>query len=291
MQTSFTLWGHLIKKTGQAWLDNNAARLGAALAFYSVLSLSPLLVLILAMASHLWGDTAAQGRIAEQMNNLVGQQGADAIQSILTAASTNKTGGFLAGIVGLVSLLFSASAMFGELQAAFNIIWCVPPPTDTGIMAKVYKKLFSFLMVIGSGFILILSVVVSAALAATSHFLDGDVPLILIAVKAINFIVSFAIVAIVFALIFKTVPDLIIPWRGVWPGAVLTTVFFIVGKGLIGLYLGHAGIGSSYGAAGSLIIVLVWIYYSAQILFFGAEFTYIYSCHFKLLPKEMRSSS
>jgi membrane protein len=277
----FLLW-QLLKQTGQAWLDNKAARLGAALAFYSVLSLSPLLVLVLAAASAVWGAQAAQGQIVDQMRGLVGEQGAQAIQTILAAASTNKFGGFIAALVGFFSLLFSASGAFGELQDAMNIIWRAPPPQDRPWLVIIRERFFSFAMVVSSGFLLLISLLISAGLAAASHFIDDLLPAAVALMFLVNFVVSFAIIAFLFALIFKTIPDLLIPWRSVWPGAVLTTLLFIAGKALIGFYISHAGIASSYGAAGSIVILLLWIYYSAQILFFGAEFTYIYSSHFNL---------
>ena len=279
---SLPLFWQLIKQTVNAWLDNKAARLGAALAFYSVLSLSPLLILFLAVASEIWGGKAAQGQIVDQMSGLVGQQGAQAVQTILAAASANKYSGFVAGLIGFASLLFSASAVFGELQDAMNLIWRVKPPASKPFLVLLRERFFSFAMVVGSGFLLMISLVVSAGLAALSHYVSGLLPTAVILMSFVNFFVSLGIIAFLFAMIFKTIPDLVIPWCAVWPGACLTAVLFIVGKGLIGLYLGHAGVASSYGAAGSLIILLLWIYYSAQILFFGAEFTYIYSCHFKL---------
>jgi membrane protein len=278
--TLLLLW-QLLKQTGQAWLDNNAARLGAALAFYSVLSLSPLLVLVLAAASAIWGDQAAQGQIVGQMRGLVGEQGAAAIQNILASAAANKYGGTLAAFLGFFSLLFSASSAFGELQDAMNIIWHAPP-RERPILEMLRQRFFSFTMVMGTGFLLLISLLISAGLAAATHFIDGLMPGAILAMHVVNFVVSFAIIAFLFALIFKTIPDLPIPWCSVWPGSVLTALLFIAGKSLIGLYIGQAGIASSYGAAGSVVILLLWVYYSAQILFFGAEFAFIYSTYFNL---------
>jgi len=279
---SFSLFFYLLKQTSQAWLDNKAARLGAALAFYSVLSLSPLLVLILAVASALWGTQAALGHILDQMETLIGGQGAEIIRNILDAAGTNKSAGFIAGLIGFASLLFSASAVFGELQDAMNIIWHAPPSKGKPALTFLKERTISVIMVIGCSSLLLLSVIISAALAATSKYVTDIVPTAILIMHLINFLVSFGIVTALFALIFKTVPGVAVRWSSVWPGAILTAVLFIIGKGLIGLYLGHAGIASGYGAAGSIVVLLVWIYYSAQILFFGAEFAYVYSRHFKL---------
>jgi membrane protein len=282
---SLSLLWHLLKITGKEWVANHASRLGAALAFYSILSLSPLFLLILAGTSAIWGAQEAQGHIIDQMNRVIGSEGADVVAKMLDAASTDKFTGVVAGFISVASLLISASAVFGELQDAFNIIWHAPARVGQPIASFLRERLLSIVMVIGSGFLLMASVFVSAALAAASHFVTGLVPTALVFMKLINFLVSSGIVVLLFAVIFKTIPDLNIPWKSVWPGSFLTAALFIIGKGLIALYLGHAGIGSSYGAAGSIVILLVWIYYSAQILFFGAEFTYIYSTHFKIHPQ------
>jgi membrane protein len=280
MQLSL-LW-QLLRQTAVTWLDSKSSRLGAALAFYSVLSVAPLLGLTLEGASAIWGKQAAQGQIVGQVRGIVGDQGASAIQSILAAASGNEHGGLVAALVGTFSLLFSASGAFGELQDSMNQIWHVPAAQGKPWLILFRERFFSFAMVAVTGFLLLISLLVSAGLAAATKYIDDLMPFAIFVMGAVNTVTSFVVVSALFALIFKSVPDLAIPWRGVWPGALLTALLFVVGKSLIGLYLGRAGVASSYGAAGSIVVLLLWIYYSAQILFFGAEFTYIYSSHFRL---------
>jgi len=253
-----SLCGELLKQTCQAWLDHKAARLGAAIAFYSVLSLSPVLVLCLAIASILWKTEAAQAQIVSQIDSLIGDQGAQIVQGILTAAATNKYGGLTAALIGIFSLLFSASAVFSELQDSLNMIWKVNPIVGKPFFSLIREKFLSFSMVVASGFLLLISLVVSAGLSAVSHYVTGLLPTAILVVGLINFFVSAAIITLIFALIFHTIPQRSIPWRGIWPGAILTAILFISGKGLIGLYLGHAGVASSYGAAGSVALDLLF---------------------------------
>lgn len=266
----------LLKLTHAAWQRDQAARRGAALAFYSVLSLGPILLLVLVAAAFIWGQRAAQGDITAQMVGLVGQEGAAAIQSILKTASANKHGGILATIFGFVMLLFSASGAFGELQDAMNAIWKVPPRQGKKLALLLRARFLSFTMVLGTAFLLLTSLVLSAAFAALARFLSSQFPILATVMPLTDFVVSLVMITLLFGIIFKYVPDHKISWRGVWPGAVLTAVLFVVGKMLIGLYLSHTGVASSYGAAGSVVIILLWVYYSAQILFFGAEFAHVY---------------
>lgn len=266
----------LIKLTFVRWQHDQAARRGAALAFYSVLSLGPLLLLVLVAAAFIWGKRAAQGQIMAQMVDLVGQQGAAAIQSILKTASENRHGGIIATILGVVMLIFSASGVFGELQDAMNTIWKVPPRTGKRIMLLLRERFLSVTMVLGTAFLLLTSLVLSAGFAALARYLSDILPAIAVIMPITDFVVSLLIITLLFGVIFKMVPDHKIAWRAVWPGALLTAVLFVVGKMLIGLYLSHTGVASSYGAAGSVVIILIWVYYSAQILFFGAEFTHVY---------------
>jgi membrane protein len=267
----------LLKATFSAWSDDKALRLGAALAFYSVLSLSPMLLLVLSAAAAIWGQDAATGQILGQMRDMVGQKGAEAIQAILLTASEHKQAGFVATVTGFGMLLFSASGMFGELQDAMNLIWKVKPSARKPVIAILRDRFFSFAMVMGCGFLLLISLVVSAGLSALANYVNGLFPGGSLFMQAVDFFAGFGIITLIFALTFKTVPEVKIKWRVVWPGAALTAVLFMVGKFLIGLYLSRTSLASSYGAAGSLVVLLLWIYYSAQILFFGAEFTHIYA--------------
>jgi len=257
-------------------MEDKVPRLGAALAFYSVLSIAPLVLISLAVAGYVFGREAAQGELIGQLRGLVGPQGAKAIEAMIASASEPK-GGIIATLTGIATLLFGASGVFGQLQDAMNTIWEVQPKPGRGVLGVIKDRFLSFAMVLGTGFLLMVSLILSAALAAMFSFAGGLAPGLGPVLQVANTLVSFAVVGVLFALIFKLLPDVRIAWRDVWVGALLTTVLFMVGKGLIGLYLGRSGLGSAYGAAGSLVALLVWIYYSAQIVFFGAEFTKVYA--------------
>jgi membrane protein len=265
----------VLKATVSAWSEDNVPRLGAALAYYTLFSLAPLLIIVIAVSSLVFGEDAAHGRIASEINGLVGEKGAEAIQAMLQNAGAQKSSGIVATVVGIATLLFGASGVFGELQDALNTIWGVKARSGRGIVDIVRSRFFSFAMVLGIVFLLLVSLVVSAALAALGKFGSGRVPTTLL--HGVDLVVSIGVVAVLFAMIFKIMPDVRIAWRDVWFGAFATSILFTVGKILIGLYLGRSGIGSAFGAAGSLVVVLVWIYYSAQILFIGAELTKAYA--------------
>ena len=265
----------ILKEALVAWNEDRVPRLGAALAYYTLFSLAPLLMIVVAVASLVFGEQAAQGQIADEIKGLVGDKGADAIQAILQNAGARKSSGVVATVIGITTLLFGASGVFGELQDALNTIWGVKPKPGRGILGIVRSRFFSFAMVLGIVFLLLVSLVVSAALAAFGKFGGGTVPTPLFHI--VDLVVSIVVVAVLFATIFKILPDVRIAWRDVWIGAFATSVFFTFGKILIGLYLGRSSVGSAFGAAGSLVVVLVWIYYSAQILFLGAELTKAYA--------------
>lgn len=267
---------NLAKQSFSEWSEDKAARLAAALAFYSMLSLAPLLIIAVAIAGFVFGQEAAQGEIVNQIGGLVGEESASAIQSMIQNAS-RPGGGIIATIVGVVTLLLGASGVFGQLQDALNTIWEVKPKPGQGIMALLKDRFLSFTMVLGVGFLLLISLVISAALAGLGRFLSNTLPGGDAFWQIVNFIISFVIVTLLFALVFKVVPDARIAWGDVWIGAVVTAALFTIGRFAIGLYLGRGTFSSAYGAAGSLVVVLVWIYYSAQILFIGAEFTQVYA--------------
>jgi membrane protein len=275
----------LLKESASSWLNDKASRIGAALAYYTIFSMAPLLVLVVAIAGLVFGREAAEGRIVEQIRGLVGEQGGQAIQSMIVSAS-QPSSGVVATIIGVVLLLVGAMGLFGELQDALNTIWGVQPKPGRGIWGVIRDRFLSLTMVLGTAFLLLVSLVVSAALTAlgslfgawqTSFF--GHI---------VNSIVSLVVITLAFAMIFRFLPDVKIAWRDVWLGAVLTAVLFMVGKFLIGLYLGHSSIGSTYGAAGSLAVLLVWLYYSAQIFLFGAELTKTYANQYgsRIVPAE-----
>ncbi len=266
----------LLKETFEKWNDHDAPRLGAALAFYTILSLAPLLMIIIAIVALVFGKDAAQNQISGQLRDLLGQNGADAVKTML-ASSHNASSGTVASIIGIATLLLGASGVCGELRASLNKMWDAKPSGGAGVMGMIKERSFALGMVLAIGFLLLVSMVVSAALATIGKFASGLLPIPAIVLEILNFIVSFAVITLLFALIYKYVPNVKIDWKDVWIGAAATALLFTIGKFLIGLYLGKAGVGSAYGAAGSLVAVIVWVYYSAQIFFFGAEFTQVYA--------------
>ena len=266
----------MIRQTASQWSFHNVPRLGAALAFYTMLSLAPLLVVVVAIASLAFGEQAARGQLQWQIQDMVGQQSATAIQSMLTSA--HKPGaGIFASAFGVLMLLVGASAVFGELRDALNLIWEAEQKPGSGLWGMVKYRFFSFSMVLGIGFLLLVSLVISAGLSFIGHALGNYFPLPEPVLQIASLVISFVFITLLFALIYKFVPDVSIHWNDVWIGAAFTSLLFSVGKLLIGLYLGKASVGSAYGAAGSLVILLVWIFYSSQIFFFGAEFTHVFA--------------
>lgn len=276
-----------LKDTIVKWLDDRAMSLAASLAFYTVLSLAPLLVVAVSLAGLVFGEAAARGEIVQQLRGMLGPEGGAAVESILAHSKEPGTN-VLSAVIGIVVLLFGASGVFGELQDSLNAIWGVKSKPGQGVMGIVKARFFSFAMVLGVAFLLLVSLLLSAALHALGVFLGNGLPGGVALWVGINFVVSFGVVTLLFALIFKVVPDVRIRWRDVWPGAAFTALLFTIGKSLIGLYLGRASVGSPYGAAGSLVVLVVWLYYSAQILFLGAEFTQVYAGRFgsRIEPSE-----
>jgi len=267
----------LLRKTFAAWNDHEAPRLGAALAFYTILSLAPLVILVVAIVALVVGRTTAQNQLLGQVQGLIGQQGADAVNAMIQHG--NKPGaGAIASIIGVITLFFGASGVFGELRSALNKMWDVRPDTEGGIWNTIRQKVFSFGLVLSVGFLLLVSLIVSAALAALGKFFGGLLPLPGLFLNAVNLVISLGGITILFALIFRYVPSAKMAGKHAWIGAFATAVLFTVGKFGIGLYLGKAAVGSPYGAAGSLVVVIVWVYYSAMIFFFGAEFTHVLDC-------------
>ncbi|MBK8901987.1 MAG: YihY/virulence factor BrkB family protein [Anaerolineaceae bacterium] len=270
---------YLVTHSFKEWREDNASRLSAALAYYTIFSIPPLLIIAIAIAAQLFDRAAVQQQVIDQMSGLVGDPGAEVIESVLENSSESGQS-VLAAVISVVTLLLGASGVFAELHNALNTIWEVEPKPGRGIWGTVKDRFFSFTMVLGVGFLLLVSLVISAALAAVNEFISGALPGLVILAQVINFLVSFGVVTGLFALIFKVVPDVKIAWRDVWIGALVTAFLFTIGKFAIGLYLGNSAPGSTYGAAGSLIVLLLWVYYSAQILFLGAEFTQVYANRF-----------
>jgi len=266
----------LAKVTYSKWSEHQAPRLGASVAFYSVLSFAPLIVLITGIIALVFGEQSAQSTLVNTARQYIGDRGAETV-TLLLKNSQKPSAGIVAGIIAFITLLFGASGVFTELQDALNVIWEVPPKKDAPFMAIVKQRLFSFGMVLSVGFLLLVSLILSAALAFIGHSFGNLVSLPVSVLETLNFLFSFTIITVLFALMFKYVPDAKISWRDVGFGAIGTALLFTIGKFALGLYLGKASVGSTYGAAGSFVAVIVWIYYSSQIFFFGAEFTHVHA--------------
>lgn len=272
---------YLIKETFAEWSEDKASRLAAALAYYTSFSLAPILVLIIGIAGLVLGNsTAVHDLIMTQVGDLLGDEGALFISSMIKNASKPSTG-VIATIVGVVTLLFGALGVFGELQNALNTIWEVQLKPITGLANNIkhylVKRVLSFAMLMVILFLLLVSLVISAALSAFGDFMDNAFAISEIVMQMFNFLFSFGLITLLFALIFKYLPDAKIRWRDVWLGAGVTSLLFTLGKFAIGLYLGKSEVSTTFGAAGSLALLLIWVYYSSQIIFLGAEFTQVYA--------------
>ncbi|MGE5224422.1 MAG: YihY/virulence factor BrkB family protein [Omnitrophica WOR_2 bacterium] len=266
-----------MKKVFKEWSEDKVSRLAAALSYYTVFSLAPFLVIIIAIIGLILGNQQnVQNQVMVQIQDLVGQSGAQAIQSMIEGAR-RPSSSIIAAMLGVVFLLLGASGLFGQLQDSLNTIWEVTPKPNQGILGIVKQRFFSFAMVLGIAFLLLVSLIISTVLSALGRFTLGLFPGFDVIMQVINFIFSFAVVTLLFALMFKYLPDVKISWGDVWFGSIVTALLFTIGKFLIGLYLGRSSYTSTYGAAGSLVILLLWIYYSGQILFLGAEVTKVYA--------------
>jgi membrane protein len=265
----------LLKNTLFAFIEDEALSRGAAIAFYTVTSTAPILLIVVAIAGLAFGREAAQGALTAQFGSLMGQQTADILQSAVSNAS-GKSSGILATVIGLITVLVTASGIFGEMQSALNAIWKAKPQGGT-VSQLVRARAASLGLVAALGFLLLVSLVISAALTAFGNYLNAILPFGKIIIEALHALVSLILIAILFAAIYKVLPDRPIEWRDVLVGAVVTAVLFTVGKSLIGWYIGSSAVASSYGAAGALIVLLLWVYYSAQIFLVGAEFTKVYA--------------
>ena len=270
-----TFW-QLIKEAAADWSHDRAPRLGAALAYYTVFSLVPFLVVVIAVIGLAFGQEAAQSAILSQIATLVGEQTALAIKDMLERADEPSTGWWTT-ILAIVTLLFGASGVFGQLQDALNTVWGVEPKEGRAVWGFIKDRFLSFVAVLGTGFLLLVSLILSSALAAVGKWFSGMLPAPETVLHLLNFALSFVVITGLFALIFKILPDAHITWRDVWIGAILTAALFTIGKYALGAYLGKSHVASGYGAAGSLVLILLWVYYSAQILLYGAEFTQVYA--------------
>lgn len=270
------IW-NLINKSVAAWIDDYAPSMGAALAYYTLFSMAPLLLIVIAVAGLVFGAEAARGEIVAQIQGVMGWEGAIAVQGLLKSAR-EPAQDILAAVVSIVTLLIGATTVFAELQSDLDRIWRVPAPLkENGLWTLLRTRLLSFGLVLGLVFLLLVSLVVSAVIAALGKWSNGLFQGWETVLHALTFSISFSISTFLFAMIYKLMPRASIAWRDVWVGAAVTSLLFEIGKFLIGLYLGKTGVASGFGAAGSLVLLLVWVYFSAQIFLLGAEFTWVYS--------------
>lgn len=276
---------HLIKEAGEEWYSDNAPRLGAALSYYTVFSIAPLLLIVIGIVGSVFGAAAAQGSIVGEIRALIGDQGADAINTMIVHARAPEASR-IATISGTALLVIGALSVFIELQDALNEMWGVQPKPGRNVRTFVKARLLSFGLVVAIGFLLLVSLIVSAALGAAGRLL-GDWQLTLFG-RGVSFAISLAVLTVLFAMIYRFLPDVKISWGEVWLGGALTALLFSIGKILIGFYLGHSRIASMYGAAGSFAVLLIWTYYSAMIFYFGAELTKVYANRFgrRIVPSE-----
>jgi membrane protein len=265
----------LVKQTISGFIEDGALTLGAAIAYYTIFSIAPILIIVIAIAGLVFGQDAAEGAIVVQLSGLMGHESAEALQNMITSAS-NRQSGIIATLVGVGTLLIGATGVFGEIQSSLNAIWKAEPSTST-VSRLVRARIASLGLILTLGFLLMVSLVVSAALSALDTYLTGIFSGIHLLFQVLNFVLSFGLISVLFAAIYKFLPDKQIMWRDVGMGAITTALLFTIGKTLIGLYIGSSKVASSYGAAGALIVILLWIYYSAQIFLLGAEFTKTYA--------------
>lgn len=265
----------LLKTTAMAFIEDGALSRGASIAFYTITSMAPVLVIVVAIAGIAFGEAAAQNAVAGQISGMMGQQAADMLQSAIKSAGSTRSGVW-ATIIGLVTLLVTASGVFGEMQSTLNHIWKTTPHGST-VMQLVRARLTSLTLVAALGVLLMISLIISAVLSGLTETINAYLPFATLVLSALNLLISYALMAALFAAIYKVLPDRKIEWPDVTIGALVTAALFEIGKTLIGLYLGRSAVASSYGAAGTLLVMLLWIYYSAQIFLLGAEFTKVYA--------------
>jgi membrane protein len=274
-----SLWNFL-KDIATQWLEDEPFQLAAALSYYTLFSLAPILIIAIAVAGLFFGHEAATNQIVHTLQSLVGQESAKAIQEMIQNASSKPKTGIISTVLGIGVLIFGAGGVVGQLQSSLNRIWGVTSKPGRGIWSFMWERFVSLAMVLGVGFLLLVSLVITTILTHLTLYIGSLIGGAAIIAYLLDLVVSFGFVTILFAMIYKFLPDVRIQWKDVWIGAALTSFLFTLGKFLIGLYLGTSGVTSSFGAAGSLITVLLWVYYSALIFFFGAEFTQIYASRY-----------
>ena len=271
----------LMKEAVAAWSADYAPSMGAALAYYTAFSLAPLLLIAITVAGFVFGEEAARGQVTGTLGSMVGADAASAIEEMIKS-SNESGGGVVASIIGFLTLILGATSVFGELQSSLDRIWRAPQQQQrSGIMALLRGRLLSFGLVVSLGFLLLVSLLISSMVAAVGSWGHQLLPGWEVLVQVINTAIGFGITGVMFAAIYRVLPSVKIPWRDVWVGAWMTAALFTLGKTLIGLYIGKAAPGSVFGSAGSVIVVFVWVYYSAQVFLLGAEFTWVYAQHDK----------
>lgn len=271
----------ILKKTFSDFIDNRVFKLSAALAFYTLFSLPAMLIIIISISDVFYGRSAIEGTLYNQISDFVGLDAALQIQQTIRAAATSQDSGF-ATILGGVTLLFGATSVFSEIQDSINLIWKLKakPKKGKGFLKMIFNRVLSFSIVVSLGFILLVSLLINGLMDALINQLTGKFPqLAFILVYGFNILITFVVTSLLFGMIFKILPDAEIKWKHVRAGAFTTAILFMLGKFLIGYYLGHSRLSSSYGAAGSVIVMLLWVYYSSMILYFGAVFTHVYAAH------------
>jgi membrane protein len=267
---------YLLKVSSRNWRSHDADRIGAALSYYTLLSLAPLVLLSIALGGLFFGNAATVNHITQQVRDVAGSEAARLVETLATEAA-KPSSGTLASILSMITILVGASGVFNELRSALNKMWDIQTQSGGGWRGIIKQRLLSIGIVLAIGFLLIVSLIASAALAAVGKYFTSVLPVPAIILEAVNVLISFVGIALLFAMVLRYVPDVRVEWRHLWVGAILSAIFFTIGKSLIGLYLGRAAVGSLYGAGGSVVVVTVWTYYSAQIFLFGAEFTWVYS--------------
>lgn len=266
------MWS-LLKEAAFGWINDNASRLSAALAYYSIFSLAPLLIIVMFVVAMVFGKEAANGTVYAQLSSLLGSPAAEAIQTWISATNANPRTGWIASSLGMAVLLFGATSVFTELKNSLNTIWGVEVRSGRAIRTLLRDRFLSFWMVLGIGFLLLVSMMTSAGLAAVSAFMSMKVSLPSTFWQVTDFFVSLLVTGVLFAMIFKILPNVILEWQDVAAGGLITALLFNIGKAGIAMYLTSGGVASSFGAAGIVVIILLWVYYATSILFFGAEFT------------------
>ena len=289
---SFRSYWQLVKEAGAAWVADYAPSMGAALSYYSVFSMAPLLLIVISIAGLVFGQDAVRGEVFGQLRGLLGNEASKAIEAVLVSISDKPAEGIASTLIGLAVLLVGATSVFGELQDALDRIWRAPVRNRSGgLWALVRARLLSFGMILGIAFLLMVSLVLSAAVSAVGRWWSGAPAGWELLAQTVNMVLGFALTTGVFAMIYKTMPRVHVRWSDVWLGAAVTSLLFTIGRLLIGLYIGKSGVASTFGAAGSLIVVFVWVYYSAQIFLIGAEFTWVYAKTFGSMRHLLRDSA